>query len=69
MPVMNGLDAAREMSRIVPNMPIVMFTMHEFADIQEQAHRFGVQVVFFKEHGFGDDVLEAIRKIISARGA
>ena len=26
MPVMNGLDAARELSRIRPDLPIVMFT-------------------------------------------
>jgi chemotaxis response regulator CheB len=26
MPIMNGLDAARELSRIRPDLPIVMFT-------------------------------------------
>jgi len=26
MPVMNGLDAARELSRIRPDLPVVMFT-------------------------------------------
>jgi DNA-binding NarL/FixJ family response regulator len=28
MPVMNGLDAAREISRIAPAVQMVMFTMH-----------------------------------------
>lgn len=27
MPVMNGLEAARAISRLVPNTPMVMFTM------------------------------------------
>jgi CheY-like chemotaxis protein len=69
MPVMNGLDAAREISKLVPSTPMIMFTMHEFEAIREQAHQAGVQLVFSKEHGFGDDALEAIRKIISARAA
>jgi DNA-binding NarL/FixJ family response regulator len=28
MPVMNGLDAARELKRIMPNIPIILFTQH-----------------------------------------
>ena len=28
MPVMNGLDAARELKRIMPEIPIILFTQH-----------------------------------------
>jgi DNA-binding NarL/FixJ family response regulator len=28
MPVMNGLDAARELKRIMPHVPIILFTQH-----------------------------------------
>jgi CheY-like chemotaxis protein len=28
MPVMNGLDAARELKRIMPAIPIILFTQH-----------------------------------------
>jgi DNA-binding NarL/FixJ family response regulator len=28
MPVMNGIDAARELKRIMPNVPIILFTIH-----------------------------------------
>lgn len=28
MPVMNGLDAARELKRIMPHIPIILFTQH-----------------------------------------
>jgi CheY-like chemotaxis protein len=31
MPVMNGLDAAAELKRIMPEVPIILFTVH--ADI------------------------------------
>jgi two-component system response regulator DesR len=28
MPIMNGLDAARELKRIMPYIPIILFTQH-----------------------------------------
>lgn len=28
MPVMNGLEAAREIKRILPHVPIILFTIH-----------------------------------------
>jgi|ERR1700732_243180 CheY-like chemotaxis protein len=28
MPIMNGLDAARELKRILPQIPIILFTVH-----------------------------------------
>lgn len=28
MPIMNGLDAARELKRIMPEIPIILFTVH-----------------------------------------
>jgi two-component system chemotaxis response regulator CheY len=69
MPVMNGLDAAREILTIVPGMPIVMFTMHESVGLGKQAQRVGIQCVFCKANGFGNDVLEAMRKMLSSRAA
>jgi DNA-binding NarL/FixJ family response regulator len=69
MPVMNGLDAAREILTMVPSMPIIMFTMHESEGLQERAQRMGIRCVFSKANGFGNDVLEAMRKMLSARAA
>ena len=31
MPVMNGLDAARELKRLMPEVPIILFSLHEQA--------------------------------------
>jgi CheY-like chemotaxis protein len=28
MPVMNGLDAARELKKLMPTVPIILFTLH-----------------------------------------
>ena len=64
MPVMNGLDAAREISSIAPGMPMIMFTMHEVDGLRKDAQRVGIQHVFSKEDGFGGDVLEAMREML-----
>ena len=32
MPVLNGLQAARELGRIMPYVPIILFTQHAFAE-------------------------------------
>jgi DNA-binding NarL/FixJ family response regulator len=64
MPVMNGLDAARAISRMAPGMPIIMFTMHELAGLRTDAQRVGITHVFPKQNGFGDDVLKAMREML-----
>ena len=64
MPVMNGLDAASEISRIAPGMPMIMFTMHGLDALREDAQRVGIKHVFSKENGFGEDVLEAMREML-----
>jgi DNA-binding NarL/FixJ family response regulator len=69
MPVMNGLDAAREILTIAPSVPIIMFTMHESEALRGQAQQAGIQGVFSKANGFGNDILEAMRKMLSARAA
>lgn len=64
MPVMNGLDAAREISRITPGVPMIMFTMHNLDALRKDAQRVGIERVFSKENGFGDVVLGAMREML-----
>ena len=64
MPVMNGLEAAREISRIAPGMPMIMFTMHALDGLRKDAERVGIKHVFSKENGFGDDVLEVMKEML-----
>ena len=64
MPVMNGLDAAREISRIAPGIPMIMFTMHEMDELRKEAQRVGIKHVFPKDNGFGDNVLKAMREML-----
>ena len=46
MPVMNGLEAARELSRIRPDLPVVMFT--DSPEISREALRCGCRAVISK---------------------
>src|SRR5262245_20186757 len=43
MPVMNGLQAAREIGKLVPGVPILMFTMHLSQQLIEEARSVGVR--------------------------
>src|ERR1700676_5185573 len=43
MPEMNGLDAAREIRRRSPEIPILMLTLHMSPQLAEQAKRIGIR--------------------------
>jgi len=48
MPVMNGLEAARQISHVAPNTAMVMFTMHPSAELLKMAQAVGVREVVSK---------------------
>ena len=48
MPVMNGLEAAKEISRSAPAATLIMITMHESATLSEEAHAAGITEVLSK---------------------
>ncbi len=43
MPVMNGLDAAKEIRRRSPQVPILMVTLHMSPQLADQAKRIGIR--------------------------
>jgi DNA-binding NarL/FixJ family response regulator len=45
MPVMNGLDAARVLSRIMPNVPIIMFSAYCDAFTENEAQSVGISAL------------------------
>jgi DNA-binding NarL/FixJ family response regulator len=51
MPVMNGFEAARELHRLLPKVPLVMFTSFIGADIEEEALASGIAFVKSKSDG------------------
>jgi DNA-binding NarL/FixJ family response regulator len=43
MPGMDGLQAARELGRVVPRIPILMFTMHMSRQLMQEARKVGIR--------------------------
>lgn len=66
MPVMNGIDAAKEISKIRPGIPMIMFTLHVHAAVHEAARRVGISHVFSKADGMGDDVFRVMHALLAA---
>jgi CheY-like chemotaxis protein len=48
MPVMNGLEAAPELRRMMPSVPIILFTLHHNKFLEERASSVGVTAVVSK---------------------
>ena len=48
MPVMNGLDAARELKRLMPDVPIIMFTSYCDSSTEQQIRLVGISEVVSK---------------------
>jgi len=63
MPVMNGLDAAREITRIAPDVQMVMFTMHATPQLIRDAEAAGIKAVISKSDSIGDHLLACLRDL------
>jgi DNA-binding NarL/FixJ family response regulator len=51
MPVMNGLDAARVLKRVMPEVPVIMFSMYSDSCTEKEARSAGVSALVSKfEH-------------------
>jgi DNA-binding NarL/FixJ family response regulator len=51
MPVMNGLEAARQINAIAPKTEMLMYTMHNSEQVQKDAHSAGIKQVVSKTDG------------------
>ncbi|MFZ0419387.1 MAG: response regulator [Candidatus Sulfotelmatobacter sp.] len=63
MPVMNGLEAARQISHVAPNTAMVMFTMHPSAELLKLAQAIGVRDVVSKTDQLSGPLLVALKQI------
>nr|HEV7953511.1 response regulator transcription factor [Candidatus Acidoferrales bacterium] len=52
MPGISGLETARRMTAIAPAVPIVMFTQHASAELEQHAREAGVRSVVSKTDAF-----------------
>lgn len=59
MPVMNGLDAARVLKKLVPKTPLMMFTNSEGKNLEDDARSSGISAVAFKSEGSASLLMKA----------
>jgi two-component system response regulator NreC len=64
MPVMDGLRAACEIARIMPTVPILIYTQHNYWEIELEAKKFGVRRVVSKTDD-SNELFSAIEAIFS----
>ncbi|MGH9496923.1 MAG: response regulator transcription factor [Candidatus Sulfotelmatobacter sp.] len=48
MPVMDGLEAAREIANVFASVPIFLYTLHTIPALEEEAGKFGITQVICK---------------------
>jgi DNA-binding NarL/FixJ family response regulator len=48
MPMMNGLQAASKISKVLPSVPIVLYTLHDLPAIHLEAKQVGVRQIVSK---------------------
>ena len=65
MPIMNGLQAARELHRLLPNVPLVMFTSFGRAEIEYEALASGIAAVKSKSESL-ESLCGSIQELLSA---
>jgi DNA-binding NarL/FixJ family response regulator len=51
MPKRDGIDAASEIKKRLPNTPVVLFTLYKNSELESQARKAGVSAVVGKEEG------------------
>ena len=63
MPVMNGLEAAREITRIAPSATMLMITLHDSGQLAQQAHAAGVKEVLSKTDNISEHLITSLRSV------
>lgn len=66
MPQLNGLDAARQLKRIMPDVTIIMLTVNEDPDVAAEAIRAGASSYLLKNSA-ASELLQAIQEGMNGR--
>jgi NarL family two-component system response regulator LiaR len=69
MPTMNGLEAARHISRLSPNLPIIMCTMFNTPQLQMDATSAGIYAIVDKGANLQNQLLQSVRNLIQREGS
>ncbi|MGC1906724.1 MAG: response regulator transcription factor [Candidatus Acidiferrum sp.] len=63
MPEMNGLEAAQVLKKILPTVPLILYTSHADSVVKEQAQAIGFHAVVPKDTG-GEVILVHARNLL-----
>ena len=66
MPIMNGIEAARQISRLAPNTAMLMFTLYSGEQLLKDAQAVGIKDVVSKSNGAAEHLLASLRTICAA---
>ncbi len=70
MPVMNGLDAARELKVLLPYIPLLMFTNNSAGIVDKEARSAGISAVISKSDSDGlKQLLLRAKALLGQNGA
>jgi CheY-like chemotaxis protein len=64
MPVLNGIDAATELKRLMPHVPIILFT--QYADLSDIVFRNGAPVDRIVSKADTPELMEHVRSLLPA---
>jgi DNA-binding NarL/FixJ family response regulator len=62
MPVMNGLQAAKEIAKVAPEVPVLLFTAHLSVNLENEARKVGIQGAVSKSRA--GDVVKGIKALL-----
>jgi DNA-binding NarL/FixJ family response regulator len=63
MPVMNGLEAAREIRHIAPCTTMLLITLHDNVLLTQEAHAAGIKEVLSKTDGVSDHLIASLKNV------
>lgn len=64
MPVMNGLEAARILSKIMPSVPLIMFTIFSTTTLEQEAFQAGYRKIVLKTQKL-DELMGSIGLLVA----
>jgi DNA-binding NarL/FixJ family response regulator len=66
MPVLNGIDAGRELKKLVPRTRLIVLTMNEDPDIAREALRYWASAYLVKTSA-GTELTRAVREVLKGK--
>lgn len=66
MPVMNGLEAARQIRAVAPHTAMIMLTIYPTLPLLQEAQNVGIRAVVSKSIGNPEHLLASLRNLCSS---